>query len=159
METKLEDQGPLTMRTAILITTLLLTAGCYSYNPLTTPSPEPGTSLAVTLTDAGSDELARSLGPGAFIVRGRYLSNDEQGMLLSVTSVETKRGYSNPWSGETVAVPDNAVASLDVRKLSKGRSFLLAGIGVGGLVVTTVAFSLIGGGTTPNSGGGLPPKQ
>ncbi len=149
----------MTMRTFSLIASLSLAAGCYNYSPLTTPSPDPGTYLAVTLTDAGSDELARSLGPGAFIVRGRYLSNDERGMLISVTSVETKRGFALPWAGETVAVPDNAVASLDVRRFARGRSLLLAGMGAGGLVATTLAFSLLGGGTTPNSGGGRPPKQ
>lgn len=147
------------MRTFGLIAGLFLTAGCYSYSPLTTPDPEPGTYLAVTLTDAGSDELARSLGPAAFIVRGRYLSSDERGMLISITSIETKQGFANPWAGETVAVPDHAVASLDVRRFAKGRSFLLAGVGAGGLVATTLAFSLLGGGTTPNPGGGRPPKQ
>lgn len=150
------------MRTLSLIGVLCLTgggAGCYNYSPLTTPSPEPGTYLAVTLTDAGSDELARSLGPAAFVVRGRYLTNDERGMLISVSSIETKQGFALPWSGETVAVPDNAVASLDVRRLARGRSLLLAGVGAGGLVATTLAFSLLGGGTTPNPGGGRPPKQ
>lgn len=147
------------MRTFGLITLLYLTAGCYNYSPLTTPSPEPGTYLAVTLTDAGSDELARSLGPAAFIVRGRYMSTDERGMLISVTSVETKQGFANPWAGETVAVPDHSVASLDVRRFAKGRSFLLAGVGAGGLVATTIAFSLLGTGSSPNPGGGRPPKQ
>lgn len=147
------------MRTAIPITALLLTAGCYSYNPLTTPSPEPGTYLAVTLTDMGSDRMARSLGPNAFILRGRYLGDSDQGMLLSVSSVETKRGIAQSWQGETVTVPAEAVASLDVRRLAKGRSIMLAGLSAGGLVATTVAFSLLGGGTAPNPGGGRPPKQ
>lgn len=147
------------MRTATLIGMLCLTAGCYNYSPLTTPSPDPGTYLAVTLTDPGSDQLARSLGPNAFIVRGRYLGDSESGMLLSVTSIETKRGITLPWEGETVTVPADAVASLDVRRLAKGRSLLLAGVGAGGLVATTLAFSLLGGGTSPNPGGGRPPKQ
>lgn len=147
------------MRTLSLIGVLCLTAGCYNYNPLTTPSPKPGTYVAVTLTDPGSENLARSLGPNAFIVRGRYLSDSDQGMLLSVSSVENKRGIPQPWEGETVAIPADAVASLDVRRLAKGRSFLLVGLGAGGLVATTLAFSLIGSGTEPNPGGGRPPKQ
>lgn len=147
------------MRTLGLIGVLCLTAGCYNYNPLTTPSPEPGTHVAVTLTDPGSENLVRSLGPEAFILRGRYLGDSDQGMLFSVSSVETRRGIEQPWQGETVTVPADAVASMDVRRLAKGRSLLLAGLGVGGLVVTTVAFSLIGSGTSPNPGGGPPPKQ
>ena len=150
------------MRTLSLIGILCLTAGCYNYNPLTTPSPEPGTYVAVTLTDPGSENLARSLGPNAFVLRGRYLGDSDQGMLLSVSSVETKRGIAQPWEGETVTVPADAVASLDVRRLAKGRSLLLASIGAGGLVATTLAFSLLGGGTAPNvcpKQPCIPPKQ
>jgi hypothetical protein len=147
------------MRAAVLTGVLCLTAGCYNYNPLTTPSPESGAYLAVTLTDAGSEELARSLGPNAFVVRGRYLGSSEQGLLVSVSSVETKRGIESSWEGETVTLPADAVASLDVRRLAKGRSLLLAGVGAGGLVATTIAFSLLGSGTQPGPGGGRPGKQ
>ena len=147
------------MKTAILISVLCLTAGCYSYNPLTTPSPEPGAYVAVTLNDAGSDQLARYLGPSIFVVRGRYLGPSTEGLLVSVSSVETKRGIGYPWEGETVTLPTDAIASLDVRRLAKGRSLLLAGVGAGGLVATTLAFSLLGGGTQLGPGGGRPPKQ
>ena len=147
------------MKTAILIGVLCSTAGCYNYNPLTTPSPDPGTYVAVTLNDAGSDELARYLGPSVFVVRGRYLGPGDRGLLVSVTSVETKRGVGYPWEGETVTLPTDAIASMDVRRLSKGRSLLLASMGAGGLVATTLAFSLLGGGTQPGAGGGRPPKQ
>jgi hypothetical protein len=139
------------MKTAILIGVLSVTAGCYNYNPLTTPASELGTYLAVTLNDAGSDALARSLGPGMFVVRGRYLGPGDRGLLVSVSSVETKRGIGYPWQGETVTLPTDAIASLDVRQLSKGRSLLLASLGAGGVVATTLAFSLLGGGTSPNS--------
>jgi hypothetical protein len=142
------------MRTTILIGMLCLTAGCYNYNPLTTPSPEPGTYVAATLSDAGSDELARNLGPNVFLVRGRYLGpseGSEGGLLVSVSAVETKRGDELSWKGETVALPTDFVTSLEVRRLSKGRSLLLAGIGAGGLVATTVAFSLLGGGDAPGT--------
>jgi hypothetical protein len=135
-------------------------AGCYSYNPLTTASPEVGTYVAVTLTSAGSQDLARSLGPDVFVVRGRYMSDtDDGGLLLSVSAVELQRGDELSWAGENVAVPNSAIASVEVRRLARGRSLLLAGVGAGGLVVTTVAFSLLGSGTQPNPGGGRPPKQ
>ena len=147
------------MRIVILIGVLSLSAGCYNYDPLTTPSPDPGTYVAAHLTDGGSEELARYLGPNVFIVRGRYLGPDARGLLVSVSSVETKRGDELSWQGETVALPVDAITSLEVRRLSKGRTLLLAGVGAGGLVATTVAFSLLGGGTAPGPGGGLPGKQ
>jgi hypothetical protein len=78
---------------------------------------------------------------------------------VSVSSVETKRGIGYPWEGETVTLPSDAIASLDVRRLSKGRSLLLAGMGAGGLIATTALFVLRGGATSLTGVGGQPPKQ
>ena len=142
-----------------------LVSGCYRYDPLTTPRPAPGTFVAVTLSDTGSAQLARVLGPAVFIVRGRVLASDDGGLgglgglLVSVSSVETKQGVPVAWQGESVAVPDGAIASLDERRLAKGRSVLIAAIGAGGLVATTLTFSLLGGGSQPNPGGGGHGKQ
>ena len=147
------------MRTAILIASVCVSAGCYNYRPLTTPTPEAGAYIAVTLSDAGSEALARYLGPSVYVVRGRCVSSNEQGLLVSVASVETKRGVETSWAGETVMLPADAVVSLDERRLSKGRSLLLAGVGAGGLVATSLAFSLIGGGTQLGPGPGRPGKQ
>lgn len=142
------------MRTAILIVMVCVTAGCYNYNPLTTPSPEPGSYLAATLTDLGSQDLARYLGPNVFVVRGRYLGDSDHGLLVSISSVELKRGDEVSWAGETVTLPADAVASVDVRRLARGRTLLLAGAGAGGLVFTTLAFSLFGSSTPIQGGGG-----
>jgi hypothetical protein len=147
------------MRAAILILSFGVSAGCYNYNPLTTPTPQPGSYVAVTLTDSGSQELARYLGPNVFVVRGRYLGDSDQGLLLSVASVELKRGNELSWEGETVALPNGAIASLDVRRLAKGRSILLASVGAGGLVATTLAFTLNGGGTPLGPGRPRPNPQ
>jgi hypothetical protein len=136
-----------------------VTAGCYNYDPLITASPEPGTYLSLSLTDAGSQELARSLGPNVFIVRGRYLQHGDRGLLVSVTSVELKVGNEVSWAGETVALPDSAISAIEVRQLAKGRSALLLGAGVAGLVATTAAFSYVGGGTRPGKQGPPAVKQ
>lgn len=149
-----------TMRihTVRLVSACLL-AGCYNYTPLATPNPEPGTSLAVTLTDSGSSSLARYLGPDAFIVRGRYVGSDERGLLLSVTEVERRRGWQDSWSGEQVALSNGLIKSIDVRHFARGRSYLLAGAGVVGVVATVSAFALAGNGTPPGGVGGPPGKQ
>ena len=147
------------MRAAFLIATACLAAGCYNYQPLLTSTPTPGTYIAATLTDSGSEELARYLGPNVFVVRGRYLGDSDRGLLLSVSSLEMKRGDELTWAGETVTLPANDIASLQVRQLAKGRSALLVGVSVTGLVATTAAFALTGGGTQLGSGGKRPNPQ
>ncbi len=143
------------MRVTMLFA-LCLTAGCYNYAPLATPSPEPGTDLAVTLTDAGSVELARYLGPSVMVVRGRFVGHSEQGLQLSVASVELVRGDELPWQGETVTLPPGDIASLEVRRFAHGKTYLLAGGSVAALVVTVGTFQVIGGGTFLGIGG--PPQ-
>ena len=141
------------MRASLVLAALSLTGGCYNYSPLTTATLVPGTYVAITLTDAGSQELARYLGPNVFVVRGRYVGDGDQGVLLSVVAVQLVRGDEVPWAGEQVALPNSAIASMQVRQFAKGRSVLLAGVGITGLVATTAAFVLNGGGTPVNGSG------
>ena len=147
------------MRASILVVALCPAVACYNYNPLATPSPESGSCVAATLTDGGSRDLARYLGPNLFMVRGRYLGESDAGILVSVSSVELKRGEDVSWAGETITLPTDAVASLDVRRLAKGRTVLLVGAGAGGLVATALAFSLIGSSNPIQGTGGHPGKK
>ncbi len=141
------------MRAAIGFT-LCLTAGCYNYHPLATTSPAAGSYVAASLTDQGSTDLARYLGPNVFVVRGRYVGDGEAGILVSVSAVELKRGDDVSWAGETITLPPDAVASLEVRHLAKGRTLLLASAGAGSLVFTTLAVSLLANSTAVQSGSG-----
>jgi hypothetical protein len=141
-------------RWSIVVAVLGAGTGCYDYHPLTTPSPDPGSYVAATLTEAGSAELARWVGPEVFVVRGRCLGMGDAGLLVSVSSVELKRGTEVAWAGETIVLPRAAIAAVDVRRLAKGRTVLLAGAGAGGLVFTTLAFSLVGSSNAVVAGGG-----
>ena len=134
---------------AAILAMACLTAACYNYAPLATPNPEPGTYLAVTLSDAGSYAMTRYLGPDVFVVRGRYLGTDERGLLVSVASIELHRGWEESWRGETVALPAATIASVEVRRPAKHKTLLLAGAGAGGIVAAVAVFALTGGGTAP----------
>ena len=48
----------------------LVLGACYSTVPIQLSSAQPNTKLVVSLTDAGSDSLARYLGPGVATVGG-----------------------------------------------------------------------------------------
>lgn len=147
------------MRVELLIAAACLTAGCYNYSPLTQPTPEPGAYVSLTLTDAGTVDLARYLGPSVFVVRGRYVAADDRGLIVSVSSVELVRGDEIAWAGERVTLPNDRIASVQVRQLSKRRSALLVGVGITGLVATTAAFGLIGGASSGSTVGGPPGKK
>ena len=71
-------------RTPVLLLWCCALAGCYIYRPLAASRPEPATYLAVTLTDAGSEDLARYIGPDVRVVRGRFQSTSERGLTVSV---------------------------------------------------------------------------
>src|SRR5690242_10861185 len=77
---------------ALLMLGVGLQLGCYNYLPLRRSGLTPSSYLAVTLTESGSEELARYLGPDALVVRGRYLAATDRGLALAVESVESRRG-------------------------------------------------------------------
>ena len=141
------------VRAAHLIVAALLQAGCYNYLPLRRSGLVPSSYLAVTLTESGSEELARYLGPDALVVRGRYLAATEQGLALSVESVESRRGDILRWAGETVVVPGDFVRAVEQRQVSRSKMVLLAGAAVAGFVVSYQAFGPASGGGAAGPGG------
>lgn len=126
---------------------VLATVGCYNYAPVATPTPESGTMVAATLTDSGSLAMTRYLGPLVTEVRGRYLGSNDQGVEIAVSSVLLGRGDERVWAGEHVILPQAVVQSIQLRRFSKGKSVLLAGVGVAGVAATVAAFTLAGSGT------------
>ena len=145
------------LRVAALMTSVLVQAGCYNYLPLRRSSLVPSSYLAVTLTETGSEELARYLGPNALVVRGRYLEATERGLALAVESVESRRGDILHWAGETVVVPGEFVRGLERRTVSRSKMVLLAGVAVAGFVVANRAFGPASDGGL-NGGGGPGPS-
>ena len=128
-------------RGALLVAGALVHAGCYNYVPLRRSGLVPSVYLAIMLTESGSDELARYVGPNVLVVRGRYLGPNERGLALSVESVESRRGDVARWAGETVVVPGEFVRSLEQRRPSWSKTFLSVGASVVGFVVVYEAFA------------------
>jgi hypothetical protein len=141
----------------IAAASIVLAGGCYNYQPVAvTPAPQPGIYLEATLTDSGSRALAGYVGPEARKLRGRCLASDETGLRLSVTAVETNRGDERAWQGETVTLPFSFIATTQTRRLAKGRTGMLIGIGVASVIGIAAGFSLIGSADSPGQGGGPP---
>ena len=131
-------------------------AACYYYQPLDTPSPQPGTYMQVMLTDSGTSHFWGYLGPDVGNLQGRLISADPQSLALSVHSVEQRHGQILGWKGETVTLSREYVATMQERRFSKGRTGLLAAGAVMGLVAVVTALTNLGVGSGSGGGGGQP---
>ena len=139
-----------------LCSAALLLCGCYASYPISMAQARPGTKLRVALTDAGSDSLARYLGPGVESVDGKLLRSSDADLSLGVSQISMRSGIDQYCKGEAVVLPKYSVATVEERKLSKPRTFLLAGAIVAALL--SVKLSGVGGssGSPPSHGGGGP---
>jgi hypothetical protein len=143
------------MRVLMSVLGAVLLTGCYTYRPLATTSPEPGVSVRAQLTDDGSIDLARYIGPNVAAVGGRVVGSDTGQLTLSVASVQYRTGIEQYWSGEMVRLPRTEIATMQEKRLSTTRTALFAGgllAGVVGLFVT-----LSEGSAEGQSGRGPPP--
>lgn len=134
----------------------LLLCGCYVTVPLATTSPGAGTRVHVQLTDTGSGELARYLGPNVVSVDGRLLQATDSNMALSVNTVGMRDGDEQYWKGEAVSLPKVAIATVQQKKLSRWRSGLLASAFLVGVVAIKGATGSSSGAPSGGGTGGSP---
>src|SRR6267378_914363 len=137
-------------RRCIVIPVVIAATGCFYYEPLATPAPQPGTYIQVMLTDSGTSHFWGYLGPDVGNLRGRLVTASPQALALSVASVEQRHGQILGWKGETVRLGREYVATLQERHLSKVRTALLTGGSVMGFIAAIAAFTNLASG----SGGG-----
>lgn len=136
---------------------LAATAGCYDYRPLSAPQVASTVTVRATLTDRGMIDLAPLIGPQIEKVDGVITNVDDTAVIMRVSSVTNRVGYSNSWSGEAVTIPRGAIARLEQRSLNRKKSWLVGGSAVVATLVTGFAFSLVGDsspGRGSNGGGG-----
>jgi hypothetical protein len=129
---------------------LLLTAGCFSYRPLSAPVPAAGTRVQATLTGEGAESLASRVGPNVQAITGDVLRADSAGVTLAVDAVESRWGDRDGWQGEPVQIPQRFVRRLQERHLAVGGTSLLGGAVAAGLFALTRAF---GGGDLEGTAG------
>lgn len=109
---------------------LLVLPGCYSY--VRSPAaPVSGREFSLNLSDAGSAQMASTLGPGVLTVRGRVIAVDDQRVEVAATSV-VRRDKEERWSREILVIPRNLISSVDERKMSPMRSAAFAGAIIAG---------------------------
>ncbi|HEV2750336.1 MAG TPA: hypothetical protein VGV12_07425 [Gemmatimonadales bacterium] len=141
-------------RSVVAVAVMLLGTECYNYQPLGGSRLTPSMFVAVTLTESGSEQLAPYIGPSILVVRGRFRSATEHGLLVSVASVENRRGNLLEWKGESVVIPGEFVRALEERQGAVGKTALLAGASLVGFFAAYAAFGPSAGGMTGGGGTG-----
>lgn len=134
-----------------------LAAACYTYTPIAA-IPEPDSHVSVVLSDFGRLHASSQIGPQADRVEGAVVATSDSGYLLSVSGVKLIQGNWVKWTGETVSVRRDYVASVYRRDLSKPRTVLVVAGAAAALTAVIVGFDLFGIGnddieTVPGGGG------
>jgi len=142
------------MRALALLLAVTPLAGCYVNIPIGSAVPDHGATLAVRLTDAGADTLARLIGPSVSTLQGNVLSAGADSMVLAVRSVQLRSGNEQGWNGEHVTIPRSTIAIVSERKLSRWRTALVTGLAMVGSIALVAATN--NGGVEGRSGGSQP---
>lgn len=127
-----------------------LAAACHRYTPVIGAVP-PGARVSAQLTDRGTVEMARFVGPGVGVIEGQVVAADDNVVTLAVSAVRQRNGIENYWAGEQVAVERNLVAKLEERRVSRPRTAAAAAGFTLLLGAIAAAFIL---GNDPGSSGG-----
>lgn len=145
------------LRAGIAAASAIATTACQTYTRVPRAQLEPGGEVQVELTDRGAQQLAYQLGPRVALVEGRIRERDRTSVLVSVTQITRYGAQEESWPGDTIRLTDETAASMRVRRVSRGRSLLLAGAIVAGAALAAAtggAGSAVGSGTAPPPSGG-----
>jgi hypothetical protein len=124
-------------RSAAMVMTVMVlgTSACYSYVPLT-GAPVAGQELALGITDRGRVALNERVGPEIDELQGTLVAKTDSSFTLAMKRAVTLRRISTTWTGESLSVSSAFVGTVREKRLSRGRSWLVAG----GATAAVVAF-------------------
>jgi len=128
------------MRPCLFITlvSMPMLQGCYTYTPLQTAAPAIGETVQFQISDRGRVALGETMGSGVSSIEARITGATEDQFLIKVAGVVHMSGEKSTWSGESVRLNRDFVERVQLRKLSKSRSWVAA-IGVSVAIGTFIA--------------------
>ena len=122
------------MKSAILAAALL--CGCYTYRNIPVESTALLAPVRVELTDSGSQELTKQVGPRSVMLEGVLAARSDSDLTFGVTALTRINGVEETWHGERVTVALSSVSRLQRRKFSAVNTGLfIAGLVAGGFLV------------------------
>jgi hypothetical protein len=126
------------MKKAILGVFLL--CGCYTYRNTAVGDAALMAPVRVELTEDGSQEIAKQVGPRGSILEGVVAAKSDSSIIFGVTALTRFNGVEETWHGERVTVPTSFVSRMQLRKFSAVNTGLfIAGIVAGAMLVKTAA--------------------
>ena len=127
-------------------------AGCYTYLPVATLQPAPGTNLSLVLSDEGRMQSVRQVGPYTMRIEGELLQATPEDFVVAVSDVVDIRGTRSKWTGESVSLPRSYVMMTYEKQFSRSKTVLLATAVAGGIVAIIASRNLLGLGGSGNTG-------
>jgi hypothetical protein len=116
--------------------------GCYTLGPVQSAVPVGAEQVGVLLNDRGRFQMSESLGTEVDLVIGALMEQDDAKIRLAVYRVVTLRGAEATWTGESIEIPRDGIMGFRERKLSKARSWVLAGAVVGAIIISVLVLDL-----------------
>jgi hypothetical protein len=122
------------------VVSALLLCSCYSYRSIAVGDPALMTPVRVELTDAGSQEITKQVGPRGSMLEGVVTAKSDSALVFEVTTLTRMNGVEETWHGEHVTVPTFAVSRIQRRKFSAlNTGLFIAGLVTAGFLVKTVS--------------------
>ena len=117
-----------------------LLCGCYTYRNTAVGDAAVMAPVRVELTEGGSQEIAKQVGPRGSILEGVVAATSDSSIIFGVTALTRFNGVEETWHGERVTVPTASVSRIQLRKFSKlNTSLFVGGILAGAFLVKTAA--------------------
>jgi hypothetical protein len=136
----------------VAIAFLPVLAGCYTYTPIATLQPAPGTNLSLVLSDEGRMQSMRQVGPYAMRIEGELLQATPVDLVLAVSDVVDIRGIHSKWTGESISLPRSYVMMTYEKRFSTSKTVLLATAVAGGIAAIIAGRNLLGFGGSGDPG-------
>jgi hypothetical protein len=134
------------LRGVLLLPTVLSATGCYTLVPVANTGLPAGATIALEINDAGRVALGGALGPEIGQVEGRLIEQTSSEYRIAVTGVRYLRDAGEQtWNGERISIPSDHVRAVAERRISKGRSAIVAGAAIGA-VAFLITRGIIGSG-------------
>ena len=147
-------------RCAALAIAVCAASGCYVNQPLDA-APEPGTTVVLAVNDRGRVALADSVGESVAQIEGALVSRRDSVFVVRVRAVEYLNGQRTRWTGEALTVREEHLRDVQARRMSRGRTAVVAGVvssSVIAFIISRDLFGLGGGGREPGGGGPGPDR-